>query len=221
MVAPAQDGAHHRRNYESMDNERDSSSVSPVFDLAEKFTFWKYSASTYPLCCFNESLTSEIFERFGPTPRLCLDYQLNSLQMSQYKRNLDVAISEVTSDKLKSLLRTAASGDLRIDALSHKITLLSRKSLDDVHSQAVVIPITSLIQSRLSNQLRNLAHEEQLGLYEYFAKVPEGRKMAGVFFEALAQRVLQDGITLELVPMVKLNEARKERCLGCTQATNS
>jgi hypothetical protein len=129
--------------------------------------------------------------------------------MSQYKRNLDVAISEVTSDKLKSLLRTAASGDLRIDALSHKITLLSRKSLDDVHSRAVVIPITPFIRSRLSNQFRNLAREEQLRLYEYFARVPEGRKTAGVFFEALAQRELQEGITLELVPMVKLDEARK------------
>lgn len=129
--------------------------------------------------------------------------------MSQYKRNLDVAVSEVTSDKLKSLLKTAAGGDLRIDALSHKITLLSRKSLDDVHSQAVVIPITPSIQSRLSNQFRNLAREEQLRLYEYFARVPEGRKTAGVFFEALAQRELQGGITLELVPMVKLNEARR------------
>jgi len=33
--------------------------------------------------------------------------------------------------------------------------------------------------------------------------------MAGVFFEALAQTALQEGITLELVPMVKLDEARK------------
>ena len=33
--------------------------------------------------------------------------------------------------------------------------------------------------------------------------------MAGVFFEALAQTALQEGITLELVPMVNLDEARK------------
>ena len=33
--------------------------------------------------------------------------------------------------------------------------------------------------------------------------------MAGVFFEALAQTALQEGITLELVPMVKLDGDRK------------
>ena len=96
----------------------------------------------YPLGRINESRTNEIFERLGPT---CFDYQLNSLEMSQYEGNPDIAISEVTSDKLKSLLRTAASGDLRINALSHKITLLSRKSLDEVRSQTVVIPITPFI----------------------------------------------------------------------------
>ena len=129
--------------------------------------------------------------------------------MRVHKKHIDAAISEITSDKLKSLLWTVAGGDLRMDALSHKVTLLSRESLDDVHSQVVVIPITPLIQSRLSNQFRNLAREEQLRLYEYFARVPEGRKMAGVFFEALVQRELQEGITLELVPMVRLNEARR------------
>jgi hypothetical protein len=129
--------------------------------------------------------------------------------MNQHETDLDSTISEVTSDKLKALLRTAAGGDLRMDALSHKIILLSRKSLDDVHSRAVVTPITPFIRSRLSIQFRNLAREEQLCLYEYFARAPEGRKIAVVFFEALVQRELQEGITLELVPMVKLNEARK------------
>jgi hypothetical protein len=129
--------------------------------------------------------------------------------MSQHEESLDLAISEVTPNKLRLLLRTAAIGDFGIDTMSHKIALLSRKSLDNVHSRGVVIPITPFIRSRLSNQLRNLAREEQLRLYEYFARVREGRKMAGIFFEALAQRGLQEGITLELVPMVKLDEARK------------
>ena len=35
--------------------------------------------------------------------------------------------------------------------------------------------------------------------------------MADVFFEALAQTALQEGITLELVPMVKLDEAPRWR----------
>ena len=43
-------------------------------------------------------------------------------------------------------------------------------------------------------------------------------KMVVVFFKTLAQRELQEGITLELVPMVKL---QREHCLGGTPATNS
>ena len=157
MVASTQDGAHNSHNYESVEKERDLSSVSPVFDIAKKaHTSRKSNASIYPLGLINESRTNQIFEQLGPTPRLCIDYQLNSLEMSQYERSLDVAISGVTPNKLKSLLRTAASWDFGIDTLSHKIALLSRKSLDDMHSRAVVIPITPFIRSRLSNQLRNL-----------------------------------------------------------------
>jgi hypothetical protein len=89
------------------------------------------------------------------------------------------------------------------------IALLSRESLDDGWSGGMVIPITPYIQSRLSNRFRNLGRKENLRLYKAFAKVPEGRKMAGVFFEALAQTALQEGITLELVPMVNLDEPRK------------
>jgi len=129
--------------------------------------------------------------------------------MRGYERKLRTAISKVTSNDLELLLSTAASGDLGIDTLSHKIALISRESLEDVYSEGVVIPITPYIQSRLSNRFRNLERKEHLRLYKDFARVREGRKMAGVFFEALAQKALQDGITLELVPMVKLDEARK------------
>jgi len=87
-------------------------------------------------------------------PRLCLEYQLDYVAMSEYEGDLRTAILEVTSNKLESLLSTAASGDLGIDPLTHKIALLSRKSSDDVYSEGVVIPITPYIQSRLSNRFR-------------------------------------------------------------------
>ena len=122
--------------------------------------------------------------------------------------DLCTALSKVTSNDLELLLSTACCGDLGIDSAVHKIALLSRESLDDVYSPRMAIPITPYIQSRLSNRFRNLERKELLRLYKTFAKVREGRKMAGVFFEALAQTALQEGITLELVPMVKLDEAR-------------
>jgi len=192
-----------------MEKERDLMSVSPVFDLAIKLhTLRNHSASIYPLGDISESRTNEIFDQLGPTPRLCIDYQLNSMAMSQYESDLHTAISKVTSNDLELLLSTTRCGDFGIDTLS-KIALLIRESLDDVYNQGMVIPITPYIQSRLSNWFRNLECKEHLRLYKAFAKVPEGRKMAGVFFKALAQTALQEGITLKLVPMVKLEEAWK------------
>ena len=129
--------------------------------------------------------------------------------MSGYEMDLCTALSKVTSNDLELLLSTACCGDLGIESAFHKIALLSRESLDDVYSPRMAIPITSYIQSRLSNRFRNLERKELLRLYKTFAKVREGRKMAGVFFEALAQKALQEGITLELIPMVKLDDARK------------
>ena len=167
------------------------------------------SASIYPVGRINESRTNEIFDQLGPTPRLCIEYQLDSEALSRYERDLRTALSKVTSKDLELLLNIAGDGDLGIDSLFDTIALLSRESLDDVYSPGMAIPITPYIQSRLSNRFRNLERKELLRLYKTFAKVREGRKMAGVFFEALAQTALQEGITLELVPMVTLDEDRK------------
>jgi hypothetical protein len=134
-----------------------------VFDHATKLHILRNcSASIYPLGRINESRTNEIFDQLGPTPRLCIDYQLDYVAMSQYEWDLCTAISKVTSNKLEWLFSTAVSGDLGIDTLSDKIALLSRESLDDVYSQGVVIPITPYIQSRLSNRFRNLERKEHL-----------------------------------------------------------
>ena len=145
------------------------------------------SASIDPLGRTNESRTNEIFDQLGPIPRLCIDYQINPMGMSLYEWDLDTAISEITPDKLESLVRRAPIADLGTDSVAHTIVLLRRESLDDVCSRGVVIPITPYIQSRLSNRFRNLERKEHLRLYRAFATVPEGRRMTGVFFEALAQ----------------------------------
>ncbi|EDR06023.1 uncharacterized protein LACBIDRAFT_294751 [Laccaria bicolor S238N-H82] len=118
----------------------------------------------------DESRTNEIFDQLGPTPRLCIDFQLNSEAMSRYELDLRTALSKVTLNDLELLLSTARCGDMGTDTLSEKIALLSRESLDDMHSQGVVNPITPYIQSRLANRFRNLEHKELLRLYKAFAR---------------------------------------------------
>ena len=85
-----------------------------------------------------------------------------------------------------------------------KYVLLSHGQRDDVHSRAVVAPITHAIQLKLSTQFRDLHRDEQIRLYKYFERMSESRKVAGIFYEAIVQSYLQDGRLLELVPMVTL-----------------
>ena len=147
-----------------------------------------------------------IFDNLGPTPRLCLDLPSKPHRMKDYERQVQLAISTVTADRLEKIIGEATA--LSMDALSHTICLISREERDDMQSQSVVSPMTQSIQSRLASQLRNLERAERIRMYKLLAKVPDSRAMAGVLFESEAQQCLQDTINLELVPMVRLANSR-------------
>ena len=123
--------------------------------------------------------------------------------MKQYEEDVQLAISELTTTELTKLFQDSRS--LSMDAISHKICLISRKDKENVFSGlSPISPITSSIKSRLANHFRTLERQEQIRLYQHFSKVPDSRAMAGIFFEAAARRHIQDGVELELVPMVRL-----------------
>lgn len=111
-----------------------------------------FSALQSPPEEITETHINDIFDQLGPIPRLCIDYSSNELE--EYKTALYQAISDITAGKIEEMTKSASG--LSMDAVSHKICLLSRRQRDDVHSRAVVAPITNSIKSRLSTQLRNL-----------------------------------------------------------------
>jgi hypothetical protein len=149
---------------------------------------------------------NDIFDRLGPTPRLCIDF-LSQEKLDAYEKSVQKAISSATASQLEQLFKDSTS--LTTDAVSHKICLVSRENRDDVRSPAVVAPITPSIQSRLANQFRNLERGEKIRLYKYFSRVPDSKATAGIFFEAIVQHHFQEDIDLELIPMVRLGKARK------------
>jgi len=154
-----------------------------------------------------EQHVSEIFDLLGPTPRLCVNS--SSYELEEYKSAVNEDIADMTASEIQKLMRKTSG--LSMSAISHKICLLSRGRRDDVHSRAVVAPITHAIQSKLSAQFRNLHRDEQIRLYKYFERVPESRKVAGIFYEAIVQLYLQEGRLLELVPMVTLEGTKRKR----------
>jgi hypothetical protein len=143
----------------------------------------------------------DIFNQLGPTPQLCID-NLGGCRprIKRYEENVQTAIQNLTLSKFEQLIEDTRS--LTMGTLSQNICLISRKDSENVYSRAVVSPITSYIKSRLANHFRTLEHREQIRLYKYFSKVPELRKVAGIFFEAAAQQCFQRGVNLEFIPMV-------------------
>jgi len=127
--------------------------------------------------------------------------------MEDYENDLQLTISKLTAHELINLFDD--SGSLAMDAISHKICLISRTDREDMFSLQAVSSITSSIKSRLANHFRTLERQEQIRLYQQFSKVPDSRATAGIFFEAAAQRRIQDGVELELVPMVRLPSSRR------------
>ena len=152
---------------------------------------------------------NRVFNELGPIPRLCINYLRSNDRIEQYRRDVQEAITDLTTSELQQLFQDSRS--LTMSAVSHKICLISRADRENVYSRVIVSPITSFIKTRLANRFRTLERGEQIRLYKYLSKVPASRATAGIFFEAAAQGCFQDGVTLEVLPMVRfpLNQRRK------------
>ena len=78
---------------------------------------------------------------------------------------------------------------------------------DDVNVQL----ITKFVESQLVICLRNLQFEEQIDLYNRFARSPSARGMTGPLFEAYCQLRFQTEI---FIPMVRLLDSETKPTCG-------
>jgi hypothetical protein len=83
---------------------------------------------------FDEQV-NRVYDQFGPTPRLCIDFLLNPLEAQVYEDDIRKAVANI----------------------SHKICLISRENRDNVASLPIVKSITPNMHSRLVCQFRKLA----------------------------------------------------------------
>ena len=146
----------------------------------------------------------DTFEQLGPTPRII---QLLSQpdQLEHYKEQVDTAILDIEPHLLKKLVSDTRSLSMKTNNPdSHKLVLVRRVERDCVHSSVVVAPITDSIMSRLARQLRVVAINEQVDLYNHFSNASQSKKMSGMLFEAIGLRVIAKGLTITLLPMVRL-----------------
>ena len=147
---------------------------------------------------------NETFEQLGPTPRI-IQLLSQPKRLEEYKRDVDMAISNMTADKLKKLVSDTQSFSADVDKdISHKLGLISRMERDDVHSARVVAPMSESIKSRLARRLRILSRNQQIDLYNLFSKSPETERMCGTLYEAIGLCVVPEGLSITLLPMVRL-----------------
>lgn len=144
----------------------------------------------------------DVFTRLGPTPRISVLLREFSSQLAQYEADLSAAITDLDFAKLHAALSNSCS--LNMTAVGHKMFLICRKD-PDVSSLPEVLPMSSYVSSLISERLRGFKKEERIRLMQLFST--KARSVMGDLFEVHAQDLLQDEISIEFHPMIRLDDA--------------
>ena len=162
------------------------------------------SADIHMLTEADRTHAKEVFLEYGPTPELCIDFVLSPPRLNGFRNERTRAISKL---KLDTLVTAAEMGEDLNMCLSHSILLIKRKNVDDLH-EFTIEPMSLSVKRLLKKQLRRLVtveKRERLQTYLRLAELYDLRILAAIVFESLAQLQLQEEVTLNLVPMVKVS----------------
>ncbi|KAF8517700.1 hypothetical protein BU17DRAFT_66773 [Hysterangium stoloniferum] len=154
----------------------------------------KRAASLYDLL---EEEVLQKYDRLGPMPRLCIEYDVSELETHETK--LETALANLTTTTFEKLI--PESRTLVMNETSRSLCLLSRE--EDRFHKPVLAPVSLYVKTRFANQFHKEELKEKIRLYRHFGKAPHSRSVAGVFFEAAVKSHLTTEISLTLHPMVK------------------
>ncbi|KAH9171752.1 hypothetical protein EDB89DRAFT_2096685 [Lactarius sanguifluus] len=164
----------------------------------------------------NDPRIDEMYNQYGPTPRICLNFIRNELLFAAYENRYESALRGLSLKKLGDIASDKVNFGMDDDE-SHTLILVTRLPMgrDDVKKFAYgrVEPITHMIKLKLRNQLRKETRAARIALYNSLANVKGTKRIAGVVYESLAQEMLEKTIALKLVPMVKRDSCRSGRRL--------
>ena len=152
----------------------------------------------------DQDQTSNIYNTFGPIPRLWLRLPYEA-ERNRYKSDVAAIIEDMTPSKLKQLVLDTQLLSMD-DAISDKIVLVRRTDPDDTESLHTIAPITPIIESMVQSRFRYLDRLEIVELYKMFARNPNLSQMAGMMFKLIGHQLMEANITLDIVPMVQLND---------------
>lgn len=150
----------------------------------------------------DSNLIDDIYDRFGPIPRLCIKTAYGSAAWEKYEDRICAALEQLSLQSLQDMLFKLEN--LTMDGFTHKLCLVKRQSIDDVSSKPYVTYITDHIRSRMAIRMRNLSSIQQVDVYRTFA-CTSLRGAAGYIFESFCQLHFQKRILIDCVPMIQLS----------------
>ncbi|KAH9034832.1 hypothetical protein EDB85DRAFT_2219282, partial [Lactarius pseudohatsudake] len=160
----------------------------------------------------NDPRIDEMYNHYGPTPRICLDFVKHNLFIV-HKAHFDTALYNLSLRKLSEM--ASDRKNFGINDESNTLILVKRVPRNDLIRAGLNIddgqefsygrsePITHMIKLKLRTQLRKETRAARIALYKKLANVEGTRLIAGVVYESLAQELLEEKIALKLVPMIK------------------
>jgi hypothetical protein len=152
-------------------------------------------------------LIDQVYDQFGPIPRLCFDAS-DIRDFESYERDVFAALCNLTPQKLETLVDEC--NNLSMGEISPKICLIWRVGSVKDSGNVQISPITDFVGSRIAIHFRNLQRCDQIQLYKRFAAIPSTWGMAGKIFEAYGQQLFQRRISIEYLPMVRLPDLGDE-----------
>ena len=200
MEAYEQDHGLRTGCHEPVVSRRNTPSVSLLFSLPHALVHHLISHSA-EVHGFSEEQTiraKDAFNSYGPTARICIDFVRDPTLLDQYESRLNNTILRLTADRLRHFVEKGQQ--LSLDAEPHTLFIVRRNNVANPRI-AYLAPISANVETRLMTTIVTLQHEEQINLYRNFVSVPPTRAVAGLLYESLGHRQLQEGIELKLKPM--------------------
>ena len=149
----------------------------------------------------NENTIIDVFNSFGPIPRVCLEMASKHSEIELYDNQLQNDVDRLSLDKLKEMVYLLQS--FNMEETLHKLCLIMHATTA-IKPRFCVAPITRYVRCRLSISMRNLNRHELVKAFKRLHNLSSGQAMSGVIFENICHQDFANQIHIKLFPMVQL-----------------
>jgi hypothetical protein len=151
----------------------------------------------------NAYVPKYMYNEFGPTPRICIDFVLVPELLYSYQVHHETGISDFYIGQGGHRLVRAVHDSCGFNLDDFGSFFLARREDEADLQDFTLDPITPSLGRLLKIQLMKLERKEQVATYQSFANVKQFKHFAGLAFESMVQSQFQVEIALILVPMVR------------------